>query len=62
MQRATWTSGAAWTTTTRSARPLVRRTVRTARGGLLSKTGRSEQEGNNQKHYTVEVIGDATAI
>ena len=27
------------------AGPLVRRTVRTARGGLLSKTGRSEQEG-----------------
>ena len=62
VKAATRTSGAAWTTTARSAGALMRRTVRTARGGLLSKTGHSEQEGNNKRRYEVEVAGDTTAI
>src|SRR5207253_5823421 len=50
---ATRTSGAAWTTTARNAGALVRRTVRTARGGLLSKTGRSEQECDRSEERRV---------
>ena len=60
MQRAprtTGTSGATWSMMARTPGAL-RRTVGTARGGLLSKTDRSEQEGDKRHSYEILAISE----